>query len=192
MGFWGEFSQVLGGTLYCKVFSFFRFGDRKCRFRDIAIRAILRKIARIAISRKRHFRSPKRKNENTLQYKVPPKTWENSPQKPILAIRKWFFGHCYVQKYFFLTRTPTKYLNSYIFWTGSSRRFWKGRTLVWDSQLHLGCLQHHCAQIKVWSSIVSHQPPRSNLPIDIQIKDELQQIENWTPASDKTIESSTS
>ena len=36
MGFWGEFSQVLGGTLYCKVFSFFRFGDRKCRFRDIA------------------------------------------------------------------------------------------------------------------------------------------------------------
>ena len=56
-------------------------------------RAILRKIARIAISRKRHFRSPKRKNENTLQYKVPPKTWENSPQKPILAIRKWFFGH---------------------------------------------------------------------------------------------------
>ena len=75
----------------------------------------IRKIARIAISRKRHFRSPKRKNENTLQYKVPPKTWENSPQKPILAIRKWFFGHCYVQKYFFLTRTPTKYLNSYIF-----------------------------------------------------------------------------
>ena len=104
----------------------------------------LRKNARNAISWQRHFRSPKRKNENTLQYKVPPKTWENSPQKPILAIRKWFFGHCYVQKYFFLTRTPTKYLNSYIFWTGSSRRFWKGRTLVWDSQLHLGCLQHHC------------------------------------------------
>ena len=103
---------------------------------------------RITISRKRHFRSPKRKNENTLQYKVPPKTWENSPQKPILAIRKWFFGHCYVQKYFFLTRTPTKYLNSYIFWTGSSRRFWKGRTLVWDSQLHLGCLQHHCGECR--------------------------------------------
>ena len=28
---------VLGGIFYCKVFSFFRFGDRKCRFRDIAI-----------------------------------------------------------------------------------------------------------------------------------------------------------
>ena len=38
-GFWGEFSQVVGGTLYCKVFSFFRFGDRKCRFRDIVIRS---------------------------------------------------------------------------------------------------------------------------------------------------------
>ena len=25
-------------TFYCKVFLFFRFGDRKCRFRDIAIR----------------------------------------------------------------------------------------------------------------------------------------------------------
>ena len=106
---------------------------------------------RIAISRKRHFRSPKRKNENTLQYKVPPKTWENSPQKPILAIRKWFFGHCYVQKYFFLTRIPTKYLNSYIFWTGSSRRFRKGRTLVWASQLHLGCLRHHCGRWRMSS-----------------------------------------
>ena len=29
--------------MYCKVFLFFRFGDQKCRFRDIAIRAILRK-----------------------------------------------------------------------------------------------------------------------------------------------------
>ena len=60
------------------------------------------KSARIAISRKWHFRSPKRKNENTLQYKVPPKTWENSPQKPLLATRKWFFGHCYVQNVRFL------------------------------------------------------------------------------------------
>ena len=42
-GFWGEFSQVLGGSLYWKVFSDFRFGDRKCRFRDVTIRAILRK-----------------------------------------------------------------------------------------------------------------------------------------------------
>ena len=41
----------------------------------------LRKYARIAISRIRHFPSPKQKKENTLQYKVPPKTWENSPQK---------------------------------------------------------------------------------------------------------------
>ena len=43
-GFWGDFPQVLGGSLYWKVFSDFRFGDRKCRFRDVAIRAILRKI----------------------------------------------------------------------------------------------------------------------------------------------------
>ena len=42
-GFWGDFPQVLGGSLYWKVFSDFRFGDRKCRFRDVAIRAILRK-----------------------------------------------------------------------------------------------------------------------------------------------------
>ena len=36
------------------------------------------------------------KNKNTLQYKIPPKTWENSPQKSLLATRKWFFGHFYV------------------------------------------------------------------------------------------------
>ena len=52
--------------------------------------------------RKNTFEWPKRKNENTLQYKVPPKTWENSPQKPLLATRKWFFGHCYVQNVRFL------------------------------------------------------------------------------------------
>ena len=28
--------------------------------------------------------------------------WENSPQKPLLATRKWFFGHCYVQNAYFL------------------------------------------------------------------------------------------
>ena len=39
---------------------------------------LLRKSARIAISRKRHFLSPKRKTETTFQYQVPPKTWENS------------------------------------------------------------------------------------------------------------------
>ena len=61
-----------------------------------------RQTVRIAISRKQHFRSPKRKNKNTLQYKLPPKTWENSPQKPLLASRKWFFGHCYVQNVRFL------------------------------------------------------------------------------------------
>ena len=69
---------------------------------------VLRKNTRIAISRKQHFRSPKRKNENTLQYKVPPKTWENSPQKPLLATRKWFFGHCYVQNVRFLKK-PQSY-----------------------------------------------------------------------------------
>ena len=62
----------------------------------------IRSYVRIAIFRKRHFRSPKWKNENTLLYKVPPKTWENSPQKPLLATRKWFFGHCYVQNVRFL------------------------------------------------------------------------------------------
>ena len=54
----------------------------------------LRKIARIATSRKRNFRSPKRKSENTFQYKLPPKTWGKSPQKPLSATRKCFFGHC--------------------------------------------------------------------------------------------------
>ena len=49
-------------------------------------------------------------------------------------------------KKWFLPRTPTKYLNSYIFWTGSSRPFRKGRTLDRDSQLHLGPLQHHCVE----------------------------------------------
>ena len=78
--------------LFCKLsLAFWYFGF-----------SVLRKNARITISRKRHFRSPKQKNENTLQYKVPPKTWENSPQKPLLATRKWFFGHCYVQNVRFL------------------------------------------------------------------------------------------
>ena len=54
----------------------------------------LRKIARIATSRKRHLRSPKRKSENTFQNKLPPKTWGKSPQKPLSATRKCFFGHC--------------------------------------------------------------------------------------------------
>ena len=35
-GFWGVFRSI-------KVVSVFRFGDRKCRFRDMAIRAFLRK-----------------------------------------------------------------------------------------------------------------------------------------------------
>ena len=35
------FSQVLGGTLFWKVFSEFSLGDRKCRFRDIAILVFL-------------------------------------------------------------------------------------------------------------------------------------------------------
>ena len=55
-----------------------------------------RKIAQIAISQKRHFRSQFQNSENTFQYKLPPKTWEKSPQKPLSATRKWFFGHCYV------------------------------------------------------------------------------------------------
>ena len=44
----------------------------------------------------------------------------------------------------FFARTPTKYLNSYIFRNVSSRRYRKGRTLDRTSQLHLGPLQHHC------------------------------------------------
>ena len=74
--------------------------------------------------------------------------WENSPQKPLLTTRKWFFGHCYVQNAYFLTRISSKYLNSYIFWTGSLRRFRKGRTLNQASQRDLGCLQHHCAHLR--------------------------------------------
>ena len=37
------------------------------------------------------------KFQKTDPPKVPPKTWENSPQKPLLPTRKWFFGHCYVR-----------------------------------------------------------------------------------------------
>ena len=58
------------------------------------------------ISRKRHFRSLKRKAETTLQHKVPLNTRENSPQKPLLATRKWFYGHCQVQNARFL-RIPS-------------------------------------------------------------------------------------
>ena len=32
-------------------------------------------------------------SENTFQYKLPPKTWEKSPQKPLSTTRKWFFSH---------------------------------------------------------------------------------------------------
>ena len=82
--------------------------------------------------------------------------WENSPQKPLLTTRKWFFGHCYVQNAYFLTRISSKYLNSYIFWTGSLRRFRKGRTLNQASQRDLGCLQHHCAHLR-WH-FIPHTP----------------------------------
>ena len=51
-----SFPSFLGVIRSIKVVSVFRFGDRKCRFRDIAIRTFLRQNARIAISRKRHFR----------------------------------------------------------------------------------------------------------------------------------------
>ena len=63
--------------------------------------------------------------------------WSVAPFIPVGNLQK-------NTKKLFLTRIPAKYLKSYIFWTGSSRRFRKGRTLVWASQLHLGCLQHHC------------------------------------------------
>ena len=82
--------------------------------------------------------------------------WSVAPFIPVGNLQK-------TQKKLFLTRIPTKYLKSYIFWTGSSRRFRKGRTLEWDSQLHLGCLQHHCdlagpqVKIKVQWWLVSDQ-----------------------------------
>ena len=41
-------------------------------------------------------------SKTTFQYKVPPKTWGNSPQKPLLDTQKCFFGHCYVQNVRFL------------------------------------------------------------------------------------------
>ena len=40
----------MGGTFYRKVFSFFHFGDRKCRFRDIGIRPNSSEFGRIAIA----------------------------------------------------------------------------------------------------------------------------------------------
>ena len=67
----------------------------------------LRKMAQIAISQKRHSRPQFQNSENTFQYKLPPKTYEKSPQKPLSATRKWFFGHRYVQNVRFLRNSQT-------------------------------------------------------------------------------------
>ena len=48
------------------------------------------------------------------------------------------------QKCDFLARTPTKYFKFYIFRTGLSRQFRKGRTLVWTIFFVLGPLQAPC------------------------------------------------
>ena len=90
---------------------------------------ILRKIVPIAISQKRHFRSQFRNSENTFQYKLPPKTWEKSPQKPLSATRKWFFGHCYVQNANFLKILSPPDFCTFMGWMWSPRR-------VKNHQLH--------------------------------------------------------
>ena len=83
------------------------------------------KNVRIAISWKWHFRSPKRKRETTFQYKVLPKTWENSPQNALLATQKLFFGHCFVQNARFL-RIPSlpNLLIFLVDWGGIFDIFW--------------------------------------------------------------------
>ena len=46
------------------------------------------------------------KRRQLLKIWIPPiKIPQNSPQKPLLATRKWFFVHCYVQNAYFL-KTP--------------------------------------------------------------------------------------
>ena len=47
------------------------------------------------------------------------------------------------QKCNFLARTPTKYFKIYIFRTGSSRRFRKGKTLEWYFFLSWDPFRHH-------------------------------------------------
>ena len=90
------------------------------KIQNPAIRG-LRKIARIAISRKRHFLSPKRKNENTLQYKVPPKTWENSPQKPILPFESGFSAIATYKTYIF-SKSPNGPILKFCLVTGEVMR----------------------------------------------------------------------
>ena len=69
--------------------------------------SFLRKIEQIAISQKRHFRSKFQNSENAFQYKLPPKTWEKSPQKPLLTTQKCFFGHfTYKKNYVKLSLCP--------------------------------------------------------------------------------------
>ena len=55
-----------------------------------------------ATSQKQHFRPKFQNSENTFQYKLPPKTWEKSPQKPLLATQKCFFGHFTYNKNFYV------------------------------------------------------------------------------------------
>ena len=50
-----------------------------------------------------------------LQNEIPPQMQENSPQKPLLATRKWFFGHCYVQSVYFFTILKFCGVNGLIF-----------------------------------------------------------------------------
>ena len=87
-------SNIIG--LPCKISKSCHYGLLRNRafYTSQWPKKYFRKIARIATSRKRQFRSLKRKSENTFQYKLPPKTWGKSPQKPLSATRKCFFGHC--------------------------------------------------------------------------------------------------
>lgn len=65
------------------------------------------------------------------------------------------------QKTWCLTFFPSKYFNSNIFRTDSSRRFRKGMTYERAFFLHLGSLQHHCDQGKFkknWDSVRPSAP----------------------------------
>ena len=65
--------------------------------------SVLRKNARIAISRKRHFRSPKRKNgDHFYRPNYPPKCGKTHLRNHFWPLESGFFGHCYVQNVRFL------------------------------------------------------------------------------------------
>ena len=87
-----------GDSLYWKVFSEFWNCGRKWCFWDIAISAILRNTAQIAISQKRHFRPQFQNSENTFQYKLPPQNLWKITSETTFGHSKVVFRPFYAKK----------------------------------------------------------------------------------------------